>query len=247
MPALLCLHDPDLPEAVKCTPLPSTVIGSFFGTMSVSDFLLSFWIPASFLRFGFHTFSFQGDSRISAVPYNIIIINLAKLSDWGMPLFPRPIGHKGVVCCVCKRIDHFQPYIYFPAQSLHFRFGSVAPCPTLKSDVTASTPRTRYRRLAKPYLTGFSCFILSAYKDRQKYLLLPVEISYADFSARATYSMCEPSPNLSPVPKKHRLAYLHGKRHSLVDMGITPHTPIQNRTCATNAYGFSLYIHMLST
>ena len=204
LPALLCLHDPDLPEAVKCTPLPSTVIGSFFGTMSVSDFLLSFWIPASFLRFGFHTFSFQGDSRISAVPYNIIIINLAKLSDWGMPLFPRPIGHKGVVCCVCKRIDHFQPYIYFPAQSLHFRFGSVAPCPTLKSDVAASTPRTRYRRLAKPYLTGFSCFILSAYKDRQKYLRLSVEISYADFSARATYSMCEPSSNLSPVPKKHR-------------------------------------------
>ena len=30
---------------------------------------------------------------------------------------------------------------------------------------------------------------------------------------------------------------------SLVDMGITPHTPTQNRTCAINAYGFSLYIH----
>ena len=29
---------------------------------------------------------------------------------------------------------------------------------------------------------------------------------------------------------------------SLVDMGITPHIPIQNRTCAINAYGFSLYI-----
>ena len=28
----------------------------------------------------------------------------------------------------------------------------------------------------------------------------------------------------------------------LVDMGITPHTPTQNRTCAINAYGFSLYI-----
>ena len=41
--------------------------------------------------------------------------------------------------------------------------------------------------MAKPYLTGFSCFILSAYKDRQKYLRLSVEISYADFSARATY------------------------------------------------------------
>ena len=34
---------------------------------------------------------------------------------------------------------------------------------------------------------------------------------------------------------------------SLVDMGITPHTPTQNRTCAINAYGFSLYIfHTLS-
>ena len=46
-----------------------------------------------------------------------------------------------------------------------------APCPTLKSDVTASNPRTWYRRLAKPYLTGFSCFILSAYKDRQNFCL----------------------------------------------------------------------------
>ena len=30
---------------------------------------------------------------------------------------------------------------------------------------------------------------------------------------------------------------------SLVDMGITPHTPTQNRTCPTKAYGFSPYIH----
>ena len=139
-------------------------------------------------------YPFQGDIRTSAVPYNIIISNLAKLSDWGMPLFPRPVGHRDIVCCVCKHIDHFRPCIYFPAQSLHFRFGSVAPCPTLKSDVTASTPRTRYRRLAKPYLTGFSCFILSAYKDRQN-LCLSVEISYADFSARATYRICEPLPD----------------------------------------------------
>lgn len=32
---------------------------------------------------------------------------------------------------------------------------------------------------------------------------------------------------------------------SLVDMGITPHIPTQNRTCAINAYGFSLYIFIL--
>ena len=54
--------------------------------------------------------------------------------------------------------------------SLHSRFGSVAPCPTLKSDVTASTPRTRYGRLARPYPTGFSCYIQSAYKSKQSFL-----------------------------------------------------------------------------
>ena len=30
---------------------------------------------------------------------------------------------------------------------------------------------------------------------------------------------------------------------ALVDMGITPHIPIQNRTCPIKAYGFSFYIH----
>ena len=55
MSALLCLHDSDLLEAIKCTPLPSTVIGSFFGTMSASDFLLSIWISIAFLWFDFHT------------------------------------------------------------------------------------------------------------------------------------------------------------------------------------------------
>ena len=35
---------------------------------------------------------------------------------------------------------------------------------------------------------------------------------------------------------------LLSRNFSLVDMGITPHIPTQNRTCAINAYGFSLYI-----
>ena len=35
-------------------------------------------------------------------------------------------------------------------------------CPTLKPDVTASAPRTQYRRLARPYLIGFSyCIVIS--------------------------------------------------------------------------------------
>lgn len=92
----------------------------------------------------------------------ILIINLAKFSDWGMPLQPCHTGYNSIVCCDIKHIDHFQPHNNFPAQSLHFRFGSVAPCPTLKSDVTASTPRARYRQLARPYLIGFSyCMIIS--------------------------------------------------------------------------------------
>ena len=93
---------------------------------------------------------------------NILIINLAKLSDWGMPLCPHHSGHNGIVCCDHNHIDHYQPHNNFPAQSLHFRFGSVAPCPTLNPDVTASAPRTRYRRLVRPYLIGFPyCIVIS--------------------------------------------------------------------------------------
>ena len=93
---------------------------------------------------------------------NILIINLAKLSDWGMPLWPCHISHNSVVCCEIEHIDHFQPHNDFPARSLHLRFGSVAPCPTLKPSVAVSVPRTRYRRLARPYLIGFSyCIVIS--------------------------------------------------------------------------------------
>ncbi len=167
-------------------PLPSTVISSFFGTMSISDFLLPIWISIAFLWFDFHT-SKRGDNRTSAVLYCIFVINLAKLSDWGMPLLPCHNGCRDVVCCGYKHIDHFQPHNNFPAQSLHFRFGSVAPYPTLKSGVTASIPRTRYRQLARLYLTGFPCYIQSAYKSKQSFLRSLKEISYADFSARTAF------------------------------------------------------------
>ena len=83
----------------------------------------------------------------------------------GMPLQPCHTGYNSIVCCDRKHIDHFQPHNNFPAQSLHFRFGSVAPCPTLKPDVTISAPRTRYRRLARPYLVEFFyCIIISLLK-----------------------------------------------------------------------------------
>ena len=106
-----------------------------------------------------------------------------------MPLQTRPFACNGVVCCDYKHIDHIQPHNNFPAQSLHFRFGSVAPCPTLKSNVTASTPRTRYGQMASPYPTRFSCYIQSAYKSKQGFLCSLEEISYADFSARTTIEL----------------------------------------------------------
>lgn len=101
-----------------------------------------------------------------------------------MSLYPCHSGYRDIVCCGIEHIDHFQPHNYFPAQSLHFRFGSATPYPTLKSDVTALIPRTWYGRLAKPYPTGFSCYIQSAYKSKQSFLHSLEEISYADFSAR---------------------------------------------------------------
>ena len=128
--------------------------------MAVSDFLPLIWIPDAFLCFGLHTP--WGKWQDLSYSDNILIINLAKLSDWGMPLWPHHIGHSSVVYCVTEHIDHFQPRNNFPAQSLHFRFGSVAPCPTLKPDVTVLVPRTRYRRLVRPYLIGFSyCIVIS--------------------------------------------------------------------------------------
>ena len=129
----------------------------------------------------------KGDNRTSAVLYCISIINLAKLSDWGMFLYPCHSGYRNIVCCENEHIDHFQPHNNFPAQSLHFRFGSIAPCPTLKSSITVSIPRTWYGRLARPYPTGFSCYIQSAYKSKQSFLRSLEEISYADFSARTFF------------------------------------------------------------
>lgn len=119
-------------------------------------------------------------------------------------MLPCHSGYKNVVCCESKHIDRFQPHNNFPAQSLYFRFGSAAPCPTLKSDVTASTPRTRYGRLAIPYPTGFPCDIQSAYKSKQNFLRSLEEISYADFSARTTHS----------IYHKSSLSLSHSRRQS---------------------------------
>ena len=152
--------------------------------MAVSDFLPFIWIPDAFLCFGFHTF-FSGNDRISAVPITYLSSTSPSSQTGGMPLYPCLIGYNSIVCCGIEHIDHFQPHTNFPAQSLHFRFGSVAPCPTLKPNVTISVPRTRYRRLARPYLIGFFPIVwLSAYQSLQNFFRSLGEISYADFTAR---------------------------------------------------------------
>ena len=84
-----------------------------------------------------------------------------------MPQRPHHSGRRSVACCQQENIGHFQPHNNFPAQSLHFRSGSVFPCPTLKSGVTASTPRTQYGRLVRPYPVRFSHSISSAYQYKQ--------------------------------------------------------------------------------
>lgn len=83
----------------------------------------------------------------------------------GVPCYPRHFGQHSVVCCQHKNIDQVPLNNYFPAQSLHLSYGSAAPCPTLRADVTTSLPRTRYGRLAIPYPTGLPCCVLPAYKD----------------------------------------------------------------------------------
>lgn len=67
------------------------------------------------------------------------------------------IVQHSVVCCQYENIDQFPLNNYFPALSLHFRYGSAAPCPTLRAYVTSSPPRTRYGRTATPYPTGLPC------------------------------------------------------------------------------------------
>lgn len=80
------------------------------------------------------------------------------LSDRGLLTVLAFIGQSGVVCCRKDNIDQFPLNNYFPAQSLHFHYGSAVPCPTLRAYVTSSPPRTRYGRSATPYPTGFPCY-----------------------------------------------------------------------------------------
>lgn len=159
--ALFRLHSFLSLEAIKCTALFSICFHRFlryYGYVGLPAIHLDSWRISLF----WFSYLIRGNDRISAVPITYLSSTSPSSQTGGKPLFPHQIGYNDIVCCVRKHIDHFQPHNYFPAQSLHFHFGSVAPCPTLKPGVTASAPRTRYRRLARPYLIGFSyCIVIS--------------------------------------------------------------------------------------
>ena len=128
--------------------------------MAVSDFLPFIWIPDAFLCFGFHT-SFRGNDRTSAVPITYLS-SASPSSQTGGCRHDLAISVLAVLSAVFRNTSTISNLIII-SQLNHFTFVSaLLPCPTLKPDVTASAPRTRYRRLARPYLIGFSyCIVIS--------------------------------------------------------------------------------------
>ncbi len=90
---------------------------------------------------------------------------LAKFSDPGRVASPSP--YRLTQCCLLPPRWHrpLHPYNYFVAQSLQLPLSArLAPCPTLKPNVTASAPRTRYRLLVRLYRIGFPYYVSLAYK-----------------------------------------------------------------------------------
>ena len=90
---------------------------------------------------------------------------LAKFSDPGRVAPPSP--NRLTQCCLLPQGRHrpLHPYNSFVARSLQLPLSArLAPCPTLKPNVTASAPRTRYRLLVRLYRVGFPYYVSLAYK-----------------------------------------------------------------------------------
>ena len=139
--------------------------------MAVSDFLPFIWIPDAFLCFGFHT-SFRGNDRTSAVPITYLS-SASPSSQTGGCRHDLALPVIAVLSAVTSNTSTISNLIII-SQLNHFTFVSALLLPVLglsltlplrlqlKPDVTASAPRTRYRRLARPYLIGFSyCIVIS--------------------------------------------------------------------------------------
>ena len=150
-------------RAVECATLPSTCFHRFL------RFYDGIGLPATrlltlrlFVRLALYTLS--GCNGTSAVPIPHLLESLltsapaSPCSQTGDFLSALAfIGQSDVVCYHKENINQIQLNNHFPAQSLHLRYSSAAPCPTLRTAVTTSFPRTRYGRMANPYPTGLSC------------------------------------------------------------------------------------------
>ena len=82
------------------------------------------------------------------------------------------------------------------SQLNHFTFVSALLLPVLRLNLTLPF---RLQGLGtggwlRPYPTGFSCYIQSAYKSKQSFLRSPEEISLADFSARTIFELYKKLP-----------------------------------------------------
>ena len=132
--ALLCLHDSVLLEAIKCTPLPSTVINSFFGTMNVSDFLLSIWISIAFLWFDFHTFFFEEitGSQLFCIVY---LSSTSPSSQTGGCFCSLAIAVTEILSAMNINISTISNLIII-SQLNHFTFVSALLLPVLRLNLT---------------------------------------------------------------------------------------------------------------
>lgn len=179
-----------LPEAMICAALPSICFRRllrYYDGIGLPATRLLIW--RLFKRLISYTLS--GCNGTSAVPITHLRESLltsasaSPCSQTGGCLTALAfIGQSDVVCCQKQNIDQIPLYNYFPAQSLRLRYGSAAPCPTLRTNVTTSFPRTRYGRMAFPYPTGLSCCEIISL---QRSLAQPVENRCTLFSQLAHF------------------------------------------------------------
>ena len=131
--ALLCLHDSDLLESIKCMPLPSTVISSFFGTMSISDFLLSIWISIASLWFDFHTSNEEiTGPQLFCIAY---LSSTSPSSQTGGRLCSLAISVTEMLSAVNKNTSTISNLIII-SQLNHFTFVSALLLPVLRLNLT---------------------------------------------------------------------------------------------------------------
>ena len=182
MSALLCLHDSDLPEAIKCMPLSSTVISGFFGTMGVSDFLPPFWFPIAFLWFGFHTP--KGDGRTSAVPITYLS-STSPSSQTGGCSYILTIPAIGMLPAVNVNTSAISNLIII-SQLYHFTFVSALLLPVLRLNLMLPLWFQGLGTGGWLDLTrqAFPAIGYQLTKASQNFFRSLGEISYADFAAR---------------------------------------------------------------